>query len=841
MRTPTSLTDERSRSIPVLLLGVLWVGLVLWGGWLVFSLGRDQAEVARSMVWWRDAGRLAEDLSEVARVAAQERDASELTDHLPASVREELASGRLLRSVPLESPMTHAALQQWDDRQGVVRSSLQALRENPDLPADGVLESAADLAVAVGGARTVVSGDLFGRVEALDARRTTLYVLAAFALLAAGAGFWLTLHERRQRAELLESGRKLRESEARYRSMFRDNSAIQILVHSGTRRVVDANQAALEFYGTDMVQLTQTRISDLLASSADVVALRGDEAFAADGTPILYRHRRFDGETRDIELRASNIEVGGRTMQYCIIHDVTDRHRAEASLRDSEERLRATLRSLSDGVIATDLDGTITLANEAALRMAGVTEERAIGKPLTSVYRVRAAGTGSVQEERLRAIHAGEHRDAPPRLRLMQRMGGERTIEEAHAPLADASGSQVGVVFALRDVTEQVELEEAVQRQERLDSLGVLAGGIAHDFNNILAGVLGNFSLALPHLDDGSPARERLLKAEEASKRARGLCQQLLTVSRGGQPVRRSSSLQEIITEAVDFGLRGSNVRAELRLPGDLSPAFADAGQIHQVFHNLAINADQAMPDGGTLTITGQNERVGAENLQGLRAGDYVHIRVKDTGVGIPEEALGHVFDPYFTTKASGHGLGLSSCWSIVRNHEGALTVASIEGEGATFHVWLPVADDVNISDPVPEPETTAPVRKGARVLLMDDDVTVRELAAFMLERAGYEAVTAMHGEEAVERHAQAQEGGRPFDFVILDLTVPGGMGGRDCMQVLKHRDPDLPGFIMSGYTNDPVLASPRLYGFVGALPKPFTAEELAATIRTALTSDEEA
>lgn len=839
MRTPTSSTDERSRSLPVLLLGVLWIGLVLWGGWLVFSLGRDQADVARSMAWWRDAGRLADDLSEVARVAAQDREAHELTEHLPASVQDELENGRLLRSVPLESPMTYAALQQWDDRQGIVRSSLQALRENPDLSADGVLESAADLAVAVDGARTVVSGDLFGRVEALNARRTTLYVLAAFALLAAGAGFWLTLHERRQRAALIESGRKLRESEARYRSMFRDNSAIQILVHPGTRRVVDANQAALDFYGTDMVQLTQTRISDLLASSADVVALRGDEAFAADGTPILYRHRRFDGQTRDIELRASNIEVGGRSMQYCIIHDVTERHRAEVLLRDNEARLRATLRSLSDGVIATDLEGTITLANEAALRMTGVTEERAIGEALTKLYRIRAAGTGATQEDRLRALHAGEERDAPPRLKLMQRMGGERTIEEAHAPLTDASGNQVGVVFALRDVTEQAELEETVQRQERLDSLGVLAGGIAHDFNNILAGVLGNFSLALPQLDESSPARERLLKAEEASKRARGLCQQLLTISRGGQPVRRSASLQEIINEAVDFGLRGSNVRAEVRLAADLSPAYADSGQIHQVFHNLVINADHAMRDGGTLTITGENEHVSADNLQGLRSGDYVHIRVKDTGVGIPEEALSRVFDPYFTTKASGHGLGLSSCWSIVRNHEGALTVASIEGEGATFHIWLPVAEDGMSSDPTPEPENTTPVRKGARVLLMDDDVTVRELTAFMLERAGYEAVTAMHGEEAVERHAQARESGRPFDFVILDLTVPGGMGGRDCMQVLTHRDPALPGFIMSGYTNDPVLASPRLYGFVGALAKPFTAEELARTIRSALTSEE--
>ena len=397
----------------------------------------------------------------------------------------------------------------------------------------------------------------------------------------------------------------------------------------------------------------------------------------------------------DVEVRASPFEGHGRQLHYLIIQDVTERHQAERALRDSEERLRATVSSMSDGVLSVDAFGEITFANAAAAEITGWPLEDMVGQRLARIYKVRGERDDADQTARLERLPSGEvGAGRPVSLRLTQRMEGQRIVAEASATLRDPNGVAAGSVLVIRDVTDQRKLEEEILRGQKLDSLGVLAGGIAHDFNNILAGVFGHLSIARAHLDDEQALTDRLGRAEAACARARDLTQRLLTFSRGGTPIRKTASLGELITESVDFALRGSNVASDVQISEDLVTAPIDRGQISQVLHNLVINADQAMPDGGGLTILAQNATITEESSLPLTPGSYVHISVSDTGVGIEPDILARIFDPYFTTKEKGTGLGLASSFSIVRGHEGALTVESTLGQGATFHIYLPSADD---------------------------------------------------------------------------------------------------------------------------------------------------
>ena len=379
----------------------------------------------------------------------------------------------------------------------------------------------------------------------------------------------------------------------------------------------------------------------------------------------------------------------------------------------------------------------------------------------------------------------------------------------------------------------ETRLEAELQRSLKLESLGVLAGGIAHDFNNLLTVIIGNLTLA--RLDAGAHPTVGgwLSKAEQGAMRARDLTLQLLTFAKGGDPVRKAHRLAEIVREASEFALHGSTVRCEFDVAGDLWPAEVDKGQIGQVIQNVVINATQAMPDGGVIRIALSNTLVDAAAAPDLVAGKYLLLTIRDTGEGISAEHLPRIFDPYFTTKPGGTGLGLATVYSIIKRHAGRVEVQSKPGEGTTFRIWLPAADEAPAATALPEAVILP--RSGRRVLLMDDEEAIRLAAVALLQRLGMEAVVADDGAQALREYAAAREAGRPFDLVILDLTVPGGMGGRETIERLLNIDPRVRVLVSSGYSSDPVLAHHRAHGFLGVVAKPYTIAELTSAIEAAL------
>jgi signal transduction histidine kinase/CheY-like chemotaxis protein len=381
-----------------------------------------------------------------------------------------------------------------------------------------------------------------------------------------------------------------------------------------------------------------------------------------------------------------------------------------------------------------------------------------------------------------------------------------------------------------RYVADSKKAEAERLRAQKLESLGVLAGGIAHDFNNILTAILGNLSIAR-QARPGDDLAEVLRDAEKAALSAKGLTHQLLTFSRGGAPIRKVVSLQDVLREAARFALRGAKARAEFSIPADLWTASVDEDQIRQVVHNLVLNADQAMPEGGVLALIARNFELAEGEGIPLRAGQYVSIAIRDTGVGLSPEHLDRVFDPYFTTKRSGNGLGLTSSYAIVKKHDGHLAVESKLGRGTTFTVYLPASQER-----VARPEVEGATALGSgRVLVMDDEEVVRAAAGRMLARLGYEVELARDGDEALRAYTAASAGGRPFDVVVMDLTIPGGVGGEEAMRRLAALDPQARGIVSSGYSTDPVMADFRAHGFCCVLRKPYSIEDLGRAVAEAV------
>lgn len=382
----------------------------------------------------------------------------------------------------------------------------------------------------------------------------------------------------------------------------------------------------------------------------------------------------------------------------------------------------------------------------------------------------------------------------------------------------------LGFWWLKRDISERKRAEHEVLRAQKLESLGVLAGGLAHDFNNLLTGILGNISLARAALPPGTKALERLEAAATASTRAQELTRQLLTFSQGGAPIKKIASIGDLLRDSVTFAIRGSKVRCEFVVPDNLWHVDADVGQIDQVMNNLVINAVQAMPDGGVLTVEAANLTVTGSPGLPLKKGEYVRIAVRDTGIGIPQEYLQKIFDPYFTTKEKGTGLGLASAYSVIRRHDGLMTVESEVGVGSVFTFYLPATPAaVAIAE---EGEEKSAAGRG-RILVMDDDDIIRDLAGELLTMLGYEVDFARNGSEALSLYERALREMRPVDVVVMDLTIPGGMGGKEAMQKLLEIDPDAKAIVSSGYSNDPVMGDYEKYGFVGALPKPYNIADM--------------
>ena len=384
------------------------------------------------------------------------------------------------------------------------------------------------------------------------------------------------------------------------------------------------------------------------------------------------------------------------------------------------------------------------------------------------------------------------------------------------------------------DITERKKMLDELLKAQKLESLGVLAGGLAHGYNNVLTAILGNLSLARMQLNPSHPVNKRIDACEKAAIQASELTQQLLTFSVGGEPVKKLIAPAPLIRNAAAFVLRGTNIRSAIELADDIWCVEADGGQLSQALNNLLINATQAMPGGGEVSIIGVNETLERGNPQQLPPGDYIRITVADHGCGIPQENLARIFDPYFTTKPQGLGLGLSAVYSIFRKHGGAIMVSSSIGEGSVFTIYLPALPGRQADEE--EVMKKGESRSSGKILIMDDEDFIREIASEILEFNGYAIESCADGNEAVDLYKAARERNLPFDAVILDLTVPGGLGGKEAAAQLLRIDPDAVLIVSSGYSNDPVIANYRQYGFRGAIHKPFDADTLTRALEILIT-----
>jgi len=410
-------------------------------------------------------------------------------------------------------------------------------------------------------------------------------------------------------------------------------------------------------------------------------------------------------------------------------------------------------------------------------------------------------------------------------LRWLARDGSWCFIESSGVALFDETGRFSGLQGVGTDVTDRLELQHEREKRQRLESLGLLAGGIAHDFNNILTGIVGNLSLARMMIASDHRAAGRLDECEKAAKRASELTQQLLTFARGGEPVKKKVDTAQLINEAVSFGLRGSNIRAEVHLDTGLWSIDADEGQINQALNNLLINASQAMPDGGTVTVKAEN--IVAEDAS-KPAGHFVRITIRDSGIGIPADILSKIFDPYFTTKVGGTGLGLASVYSIIKRHGGRVNVFSEVGHGTEFEICLPAVPNTEAALPVTIDGLSPQAACIGKVLVMDDEEMIIDVVTMMLVELGCTVDVSLNGAEAVALYGKALEQGEPYDVVILDLTIPGGMGGLEVAHIIRGMDPDATLVVSSGYSQDAVMADFRDHGFSGAVEKPYTMEGLS-------------
>ena len=549
---------------------------------------------------------------------------------------------------------------------------------------------------------------------------------------------------------------------------------------------------------------------------------------------IEYRIVQPCGAVRWIAARGNVVRDadGGALRMLGITMDITDRKAAERALAAETEQLAVTLRSIADAVITTDTGGRILLLNKAAERLAGWPAAEACGRPLREVLVLLNERTRTPCDDPVASVlRAGAVVSLDEHCILVARDGMERIVENSGAPIRDQESRTVGAVIVFRDITAKRVMDEEMSKAQKLESIGILAGGIAHDFNNILTVILGNISLArlqsdLPHTTD-----ERLLDAENAVKQAMGLTHQLLTFSRGGQPVRKVVSIAALLRDTVSFACRGSNAKYDVDIEDGLWPAFADSGQIGQVINNLVINAVHAMSDGGTIDVRARNVVVGANDASVVKPGRYVKFSISDQGVGIPREHLPRIFDPYFTTKQKGHGLGLAVSYSIVRNHQGGIQVDSEPGLGTTFHIFLPAEE---MEQPL-QPARKRTEGGSGHILLMDDEIVILKTTGALLARLGYTVETAMDGTEAVAKFRTAREKGGAFDAIILDLTIQGGLGGKETAQKLLALDPKARIIASSGYSTASIIIEYRAYGFAGALQKPYSLNELQDTMRTVL------
>ena len=507
------------------------------------------------------------------------------------------------------------------------------------------------------------------------------------------------------------------------------------------------------------------------------------------------------------------------------------RRKTQTSLRLSENLLANILENSPAMISIKDCRSRYQMVNKRFEKIFGISSKEILGKTLRGVFPLKTVSKSDDFEQAV--LSGGKPVEFEQNVKTK---GGYRVLLSNKFLLHSEKWEERRICTISFDITKRKKQDQKIEAERakvaKLESVGILAGGIAHDFNNLLTTILGSTSLIRSSMTINDPYCSEIRLIESATLNARKLTQQLMTFAKGGSPVKETASIPDVVREAADFALRGSNVRVRFSIPSSAWAAEIDRGQIAEVIQNLILNGDQAMPDGGTIHISVENVVLPNGTPSHLPPGKYSAISVKDQGIGIPEKFLEKIFDPYFTSKEKGHGLGLAVCHSIIRDHGGTITVDSRIGKGAQFRILLPASDSVAAAA-APAPKTLF-LGKGT-VLLMDDEQAIGYIASRMLNRLGFQVEHAKHGAEALASYKSAKDAGRPFTTVIMDLTVPGEMGGKQLMEQLLAYDSKTRGIASSGYSSDPVMSDPQRFGFSGILTKPYTIEDMAETLERVL------
>lgn len=656
-----------------------------------------------------------------------------------------------------------------------------------------------------------------------------------------------------------------------YLSTIMDNLADGLVVMDESGRIIRYNLSFKKIFSIKESNLIDSKSSDFVGR--DLVAYYHARS-SGEYQRLEFAHNDPDKGTIYIEASMSMVSMSCGLSYIVIFHDITTRKnmekelkalyegleikvrertdelvkvneslnqevslrkKAEQQLQSEKEFFAVTLKSIGDAVLTTDKDGTLVFINRVGEDVLNVQLQEVKGSHYSSVLTLQDS-MGNSFDPFQKVISSKKNFEKSRGSILKSKSGQEHQISFKISPIYDRDSQIFGTVMVFQDISHILHLEDERLRKEKLESIGLLAGGIAHDFNNIMTAILNHIIMVKSSMEGDDINLAKLESAQKACLRARRLTQQLLTFSKGGAPIKEATSMAELIEDTIAFTLRGSNVSSSLNIVSGLWPANVDPGQISQVLENLVINSAQAMPSGGKVDIEAKNITLDGNADLPLSAGKYVKIVVRDNGCGIDNDSLKKIFDPYFTTKKTGTGLGLATTYSIIKNHNGHIQVFSETGKGTEFTVYLPAAADSLIRGSGTCPEEFEPGK--GRILVLDDDDEILEVVREVLDLLGYEAVLVSDGKEVVDEYKRAIDQGSPYDLVIVDLTIPGGMGGLEAVQRIQEVDPQIRAVVSSGYSQDPVMANYREYGFAGVLAKPYTIHELGTLLKNLLKNE---
>lgn len=621
----------------------------------------------------------------------------------------------------------------------------------------------------------------------------------------------------------------LRESEKKYRK-FVETSQDLMWQADADRRFIYLNAALEDEMGYKIDEMLGHQITEFQRPEIAEQDVKEFWGHLARGSVKAYETSWISKSGDDIDLSINAVPLldsaGSVIGAQGTAYSITAKQRSEKALGQSERDLRNLFTNAMEGIFRTTLDGKILFANPAMATILGYDS-------VEDILKVNDMDLYAVKAKRIEIFNFhkkyGLAKDSE--LELLKKDGRKIWVRISSTAAKDEFGEIKWYEGFIRDITKSKLFEQEVLQAQKLESVGHLAGGLAHDFNNTLMTIQLNVSTVLFEENIPPTLMKALRAIDKSVTKAKGITHQLLTFARGGTPVKKTTDIGRLIQESVQFALTGTNISPSFNIDDNLHYSNIDRGQISQVLSNLVINARHAMPMGGGIRIVAKNISVMPGSPLGpLNPGDYIRVSIRDHGDGIDPAILDSVFDPYFTTKEQGSGLGLFACFSIVDKHQGWITVESELGEGSEFIFYLPASDEA-LSEAI-----TRDIASGTgRILIMDDEHDLRSALSVLLNRLGYTTSEAADGEEAIGLYSEAQAADVPFDLVILDLTIPDGLGGEETVKRLKKIDPNVKAIVSSGYSNESLMANYKSLGFSGVLPKPYKLDELAAEVRNVI------